>query len=544
MTRHFDYIVVGAGAAGCVLANRLSADPSVRVLVLEAGGWGIPAISEIPLSIGLLRGRARYDWRYTSEPEPFLGNRTLSLPQGRVVGGSSAINGMVYLRGRPSDYDHWRELGNEGWSWREVLPYFEKAESRAVPGRQGAVPVTQASPTNPLDEAFVHAGELAGFPRCRSFNKDPADGFGYFDFNIFRGRRWTARRSYLRPALGRANLTVRTGAQATRILFSGKRAHGVEWTSTTGAVDVAMGNEVILCAGAIGSPRLLMLSGIGDPSHLRSLSIDVVAPLAGVGSNLQNHPDVSVRYACSKPITLHSLLRADRIALAMLRAFFTGVGPAAGFPGVAGAFLRSQAGFTDPDLECHLVWAKRAAAARPRSPFRARSQSEEDGFSIRMCLLNPSSRGTVRLASRDALAAPLIRHSYLSSQADCNALVAGVRLIRDVVSRPPFDIYRGAELEPGGSIGDGAGVAQWVRETLDTQGHPVGTCRMGSDELAVVDRRLAVRTIEGLRVVDASVMPVIPKANTFATTIMIAEKAFDMICGITPPAAERGPARG
>ena len=531
MKPHYHHIIIGAGAAGCVLANRLSQNPLARVLLLEAGGKGFPSVSEVPLSIGVLRGNSRYDWCFTTEAEPFLNNRTLNLPQGRVVGGSSAINGMVYLRGHPTDFDHWGNLGNKGWSWRDVLPYFERVESWDAPYREGVLPVTQGVPVNPLDDAFVRAGVTAGYPRCRNFNRDLPDGFGYFDFNILRGRRWTARRSYLRPALDRSNLTVRTGSQVAKILFEGKRAIGVEWISVSGHKIGALADHVVLCAGAIGSPRLLMLSGVGDPSHLQKVGIDVVASLPGIGSNLQNHPDVSVRYACTKPITLHSLMRADRIALAMIRAFFLGSGPASGFPGVAGAFLRSRPDLVHPNLECHLVWAKGFAQARPRSPFRPPMRAEEDGFSVRICLLNPSSRGTVRLTSANPLAAPLIRHCYLSSEVDCDALASGIRLIRDVISRSPFDSLRGAEIEPGFAVTSDPGLAVWIRQNLDMQAHPVGTCKMGSDDLSVVDSHFAVHGVEGLRVVDASIMPTLPKANTFATTVMIAEKAADTILG-------------
>jgi len=525
-----DFILIGAGAAGCVLANRLSTDPGTKVLLIEAGGYGFAPVSDIPLGIGLMRGSRRYDWCYSTVPEPHLAGRRLSLPQGRTVGGSSAINGMVYLRGQSSDFEEWAALGNRRWAWHNVRPYFEKLEKGDMAGAGNALPASAGGLLHPLDRALLAAADDAGFPRSPGFNQTP-DGFGRFDFNILNGRRHTGWRAHLRPSLRRPNLSVLTDTTVTRILFNGRQAVGVQTVDSSGKQQRIAGSRIVLCAGAIGSPKLLLLSGLGEPQELRKLGIDMVASLSGVGRNLQNHPDVAVRHDCLRPITLHSLLRADRMAFAWARAWFMGTGPASAFPGSAGAFLRSRPELPLPDLECHLVWARRIAGPRLRLPLRPRHDDERDGFSVRISLLRPESRGRVWLASSDAKDAPLIRFNYLESAADSEALVRGIGIMRHVLSQTALNALRGYEREPGVSARSDADLSRWVRQNLDNQGHPVGTCRMGSDEEAVVDESLAVRGIDKLWIADSSVMPLLPRANTYATTAMIAEVAADILLG-------------
>jgi choline dehydrogenase-like flavoprotein len=487
--REFDYVIVGAGAAGCVLANRLSADPSVNVLLLEAGGRARHPFYRIPLAIGALRRFAHNDWGLSSEPEPGLGGSSLRLQQGKVVGGSSAINGMVHARAPADDYDSWAV---PGWSYVDLLPYF----ARSVEAGGGPLPVRMPANPHPLDKAFIAAaGEDAHL----------------LSFNIRDGFRATSGFAYLDPVLRRKNLQILTGAQATRWVPVSLETGAVEYLRAGKARHVIARRETIVACGAYHSPKFLLLSGLGPADASRALGIPVLADLPRVGRNLQNHVDASIAYRCPKPVTLHSLMRFDRIALAMVRAYASRTGAGAEFPGAGVAFTQG--------IELHLV----RAVGLPQPHFRRKA---EDAFSIRVILLHPQSRGTVTLRSAEPLDAPRVQLNYLTDPADLAALIRGIEAARGIVLRPALDEFRGAELSPGSEV-----LEPWLRANAGTQGHPAGTCRMGLDDGAVVGPDLKVRGVAGLRVVDASVMPTVVGAHTHATTVAIAERAADLILG-------------
>ncbi|HEX2510382.1 MAG TPA: GMC family oxidoreductase N-terminal domain-containing protein, partial [Microvirga sp.] len=439
-----DYVIVGAGSAGCVLAARLSEDAGRTVLLAEAGGRDWNPLLHIPLGSGKLLRRGLHGWKYVTEPNPGLGGRRLPWTRGRVLGGSSAINGMVYVRGHPSDYDGWAMRGNEGWSFRDVLPYFRRAEGhrdRSEPdwGTTGPLGIARAKSPNPLYEAFIRAGGDAGYPVSDDIGRG-AEGFGRFDFNIVDGRRCSAARAYLAPVRSRVNLAVRTGHQATRILFEDRRAVGVEFATRGGRTTVRARREVIVCGGTANSPQLLMLSGVGEADHLRALGIPVVHELTGVGKNLQDHVDVPVRFAIREALSLHALIRIDRIAVAMIEAVVRRTGPATSFPTEAGAFLRSSPDAEVPDLQIHFSISLGGGRVRvpPFDRLFFANPLEREGFQIRMCVLRPKSRGEIRLASADAFAKPLIVSNCLSDGSDLELLASRRR------DRP----RRGLEAEP------------------------------------------------------------------------------------------------
>ena len=531
--RRFDYIVVGAGSAGCVLAARLSQAPDTRVLLLEAGGRDWDPLLRVPLMAGvLLRGR-RYNWSYRSEPVPGLNGRCGAWPRGKLLGGSSAINGMVYTRGFPSDYDAWATAGLAGWSFAELLPYFRRSEDfSGAPGRRhglgGPLPVSRlARPSNPLFDVFVEAGRQAGHPVTDDFNGvDPA-GFGRYHFNIRNGRRVSSADAYLGDA--GPNLTIWTRAHAERLIFDLRRAVAVRVRRSGKTVEARAEREIVLCGGTVNSPQLLMLSGVGEAEHLRRHGIEVVADRAEVGRNLADHLLVRVQYAATRPITLGRLRRADRAILAVARALIFGTGPGASFPLEAGAFMRSDPALDEPDLQSHFLPALSTDMLRWR-PLA----SDEHGFMANVYALRPLSRGAVRLAGADPAAPPRIQPNYLSEPRDLALLRRGVRLLRQVFAQAAFDPYRGAELAPGEAVRSDEDLDAWIRRTADTVFHPVGTCRMGADADAVVDGRLGVRGVEAVRVVDASVFPAMISGNTHAPTVMVAEKAADMILGRDP----------
>jgi choline dehydrogenase len=529
----YDYIIIGAGSAGCVLANRLSADPAVKVLLLEAGGKDSNPFIHMPAGyVALMRG-GWVDWGYHTEPQKNLNDRKLFWPRGKVLGGSSSVNAMVYIRGCHSDYDTWRQLGNAGWSYADCLPYFRRAETyevRTCPfhGGDGPLHVTRPGISGVLSQAWVDAGVQAGYPFNNDFNGATQEGFGPLDATISRARRFSAATSYLKPALGRPNLTVLTRAQTARILFEGTRAIGVEYVKDKQAKQARAAREVIVSGGAINSPQILQLSGIGDGGQLRRHGIATVVELKGVGQNLQDHLHSMVKWDCTQPVSLYNNVKplASMKSLVQYFLFKSGSGTTPGLETLA--FVKSSPEAADPDLQYHFV--------RLLYNDHGREIVPRHGFMSYFNLSRPESRGSITLRSADPLAHPVIEPNYLSAENDIRVLRAGLRISRDVVGQNAFDPYRGAEFAPGPDVRTDAEIDAYIRQNSQTLYHPVGTCKMGQDELAVVDDRLRVHGVDGLRVVDASIMPRLVSGNTNAPTIMIAEKAADMILGRAAPA--------
>ena len=535
--RSFDYIVVGAGSAGCVLANRLSADPACSVLLVEAGGKDRNPLFRLPMLMGKLFHAGIYNWCYHTEPVPSLGGRSLYWPRGKVLGGSSTINGMIYVRGNRHDYDRWAQMGLAGWSYDEVLPAFRRSEGHverdgAYHGRGGELTVCRARSTNPLFDVFVEAGRQAGQPVNDDFNGAEQQGVGRYDFTIRRGRRCSTSTAFLRPIRHRRNLAIASGNLVRRVVVEGARATGVDLVQGAETQTIRAEREVILCAGTVNSPQLLMLSGIGPGDELKRHRIPVVHELPGVGRNLQDHVDCVLAYACTKPITLYRELRADRMIRSVAEGMLYGRGIATTFPYEAGAFLKTRPDLLAPDVQVHFMPAlENVAKLHFPKPFRKPPLEETHGFSLRVGPLNPESRGWIGLRSADPADAPLIQPNYLESEADCRTTIAGIRMVRDVIAQSAFAAYRGQEVAPGEAVQSDAELTAWLRANAMTTFHPVGTCRMGTDPMAVVDAKLAVHGIAGLRVADASVMPVIVSGNTNAPAIMIGEKAAEFILG-------------
>jgi choline dehydrogenase len=511
-----DIIIIGAGSAGCVLGARLSEDPQTRVLLLEAGYAREPLATRIPVAYSKLF-KSCHDWADQTQPEPALGGRQLYIPHGKLLGGSSAMNAMIYMRGNPLDYAAWVGAGALGWSYAEVLPFFLRAEDQA----RGASPqhavggplrVEDPRSINPLSEAFVAACEQRGIARNPDFNGPVQDGAGFYQLNQKRGRRWSGANAYLFPAARRKNLTLKRAARVQRLRIEGGRALAVEY-SWKGRAHVAQASrEIILCAGTLGSPQLLMLSGVGPERELSRLGIPVLADLPAVGANLQDHPFAGVAFHIRQPLSL----RNAEGGWAMLQYALSRSGPLTSNVAEAGAFVRSPGASEAPDIQFHFAPTFFIQHGFVRPPGH--------GFSIGPTLVAPQSRGWLRLRSSDPLVAPLIYGNHLSEAADLAALRWGVELAREIAAAPAFDAFRADEYLPGSQVLDQAALEQYVRDTAELLYHPVGTCRMGRDELSVVDPELRVHGIQGLRVADASVMPSITRGNTHAPTVMIAER--------------------
>jgi choline dehydrogenase len=539
----FDYVIVGAGSAGCVLANRLTEDGSSTVAVLEAGGGDRSPVIQMPSALSIPMNSPRYDWRYESEPEPHLGGRVLHVPRGRVLGGSSSINGMVYVRGNAFDYDGWAEQGAAGWDYRRVLPYFRKAESRqeggdAYRGEDGPLHTSYGPMRNPLYGAFVTAAEQAGYARTDDINGFRQEGFGRMDRTIHAGRRWSAANAYLRPAMTRPNLHVTTHATVTRILLEGRRAVGVAVRiGGPGGPErrVMARREVILAGGAINSPMLLKLSGIGAGRELAEAGVPVVHELPGVGENLQDHLEFYFQVASLQPITLYSSMGLLSKALIGMRwlAFKDGLGATNHFESCG--FIRSRAGVRWPDIQYHFL---------PLAiTYDGRSLANAHGFQAHVGTMRSKSRGHVRLRGPDPFAKPVIRFNYMSCPDDWTEMRACVRLTREIFAQAAFDPYRGDEIQPGAGVTSDEAIDAFLRDRLESAYHPCGACRMGrpDDPMAVVDPELRVIGLERLRVADTSVFPTITTGNLNAPAIMLGEKASDVIRGRDPLPASNAP---
>ncbi len=526
----FDYVIVGAGSAGCVLANRLSADPQVSVLLLEAGGRDDYIWIHVPVGYLFTMNNPRTDWCFSTEPEPGLNGRALSYPRGKVLGGCSSINGMIYMRGQARDYDQWRQLGNAGWSWDDVLPYFKRSEDFRVAGDRagemhgngGEWRVERGPLTWPILDAFREAAAEIGIPRTEDFNRGDNLGCGYFHVNQKNGVRWSTAKGFLKPIQARPNLTVHTDAQALRLTFEGPRATGLEVRYKGETKRVKARGEVILASGAIGSPHLLQLSGVGPGDLLQGHGIAVRHELPGVGSNLQDHLQIRTVFKVSGTRTLNGPANS-RIGRALMAVQYalTRRGPLAMAPSQLGAFAKSDAARETANLEYHVQPLSTDKLGYGLHPYNA--------FTASVCNLRPDSRGTVTIRGADPLAAPAIKPNYLATPSDRQVAADSIRLTRRICAAPAMARFSPEEFRPGKDVESDEDLARAAGEIGTTIFHPVGTCKMGRDDRAVVDERLRVHGIEGLRVVDASIMPTITSGNTNAPTIMIAEKASDMI---------------
>lgn len=531
--QEYDYIIVGAGSAGCVLANRLSEDPDVRVLVLEAGPKDRSIYIHMPAALSYPLADDKFNWFYQSEPEPHMDGRSIYCPRGRVLGGSSSINGMAYVRGHARDYDRWGQAGLRGWSYAHCLPYFRRAQNHELGpdeyrGGEGPLHVSAGKMANPLFQAWIEAGRQAGYPVTEDMNGYQQEGVGRMDMTTHRGQRWSAAKAYLYPAMERPNVTVQSGVLTLRVIFEGRRAVGVEVARGSNSEILHCSREVIISAGAINSPQLLQLSGVGPADRLREVGIEVFHDLPGVGENLQDHLEVYVQHAASQPVSIYPATQPWNKPWIGLQWLLFKQGPGATSHFEAGGFIRSRAGIEHPNLQYHFLPI--AVNYDGSNPVKGH------GFQAHVGPMRPTSRGFVRIRSNDPRKAPAILFNYMGTENDRQEMREAIRLTREIFSQKAFDPYRGPELAPGPQVQSDAEIDAFIRQKAESAYHPCSSCRMGpeSDSMAVVDEAARVHGLERLRVVDASIMPDIVSGNLNAPTIMLAEKLADTIRGRQP----------
>ncbi|WP_445505288.1 GMC family oxidoreductase [Microvirga sp. G4-2] len=523
----FDYVIVGGGTAGCVLANRLTENPKNNVLMLEAGGPDDGFWIRIPAGFSKLLTNAKYNWRFQTEPEENVYNRSIVVPRGKGLGGSTLINGMIFVRGQPQDYDTWAQLGGTDWSFQDVLPYFKKLESfedgeSELRGGSGPVHIVRVSERPEISKAFIEAAKQAGYPFNPDYNGKSQEGFGYYQVNQRNGRRWSAADAYLRPALSRPNLKVKTHAHVTRIDFEGRRAVGVTYKVGNEVKRARARAEVILAAGAVQTPHLLELSGIGDPQILASVGIPVFHELAGVGNNYIDHFATRMNWRVKLPVTLNELTRGWRLGAAVAQYFLTRKGILTFGTGLAHGFVKTRPELETPDVQYFFMHASYANAGE-------RKLDKEPGMTIGVTQMRPESRGSIHIKSPDPLTPPAIRPNFLATRTDQESLICGMRIARQIVEQPAMDRFRAYEMNPGPEVSTDDEWLDFARRNGQTIYHALGTCSMGKGPRAVVDERLKVYGLEGLRIVDASIMPTMVSANTAAAVLMIAEKGADLI---------------